>query len=127
MARAEYTKARAAWTEAAGNEAVVYVRRQEDDDLPDGYIFEDSIGQVPDVSLMLKRVGGAQRFSINLTRMTAPELKSMQEVINLAFEKAIPAAVEIDEQARLAQEDGDDANPRLYRQVPVIHRRERGE
>ena len=126
MPRQDYTSARAAWVECAGHDAIVYVRYQTDKDIPDDYVCEDPTGQVPDMSLVFQHSRG-RHFSLPLTRLTAPELEAMKELVDWAFDKAIPVAQEIDEQARLAMEDGDDANPRLYRPVPVTHRRARGE
>jgi len=62
--------------------------------------------------------------TINLTGLTEDELLALRKVIDAAFDAALPTCQMLDQQAKEAQENGDDAFARLYRQVPDIVVRE---
>lgn len=63
----------------------------------------------------------------NLTAMTEQELLLFKELIDLAFEWALPVVRNRDKEAADAFAEGDDSHARVYRQVPQLVIRKRPE
>lgn len=63
----------------------------------------------------------------NLTAMTEEELLLLKELIDLAFEWALPVVQNRDKEAADAFANGDDSHARIYRQVPQLVVRKRPE
>lgn len=61
---------------------------------------------------------------MNLTRMTEPELLAIKQLLDQAFELALPVVRQRDEEANEAFNEGDDSFERVYRQVPKLVYRE---
>ncbi len=61
---------------------------------------------------------------MNLTRMTEPELLAIKQLIDQAFELALPVVRQRDEEADEAFNEGDDSFERVYRAVPKLVFRE---
>lgn len=69
--------------------------------------------------------GGRSGTNLNLTTLTALELKALKEVVDRAFEAALPICESLDAEAQEAFDQGDDTRVRLYRPVPQVIVRER--
>lgn len=61
---------------------------------------------------------------MNLTRMTEAELLAIKQLIDQAFELALPVVRQRDEEANAAFNQGDDTFERVYRAVPKLVFRE---
>jgi hypothetical protein len=60
------------------------------------------------------------QVSIDLTALTAVELAALRETFLIATDVARPVVEALDQKARDDEQDGNDNNPRLYRQLPLV-------
>jgi hypothetical protein len=96
-----------------------------DEETYDGQRLADlQIGPTYRLSLPVGKAG--RQVSFNLTACTLAELMAVRELFTLAIDLAEPVVTHRDEVAREAQEAGDDAYSRFYRQAPevVVRRRQ---
>jgi hypothetical protein len=97
------------WKEAQGHKILEY-----DPDLPP-------------VKIEIRYPGRRNSVTFNLTGMTAQELEEFKKFWDYAFEKARPICESLDEKAKEAYDNGDDAYARLYRTIPRFIIRQRSE
>lgn len=71
------------------------------------------------VLLSLNR-GAGRPVTVDLSALTVEELAAFKESVLIATEAARPICVELDRRAQEAMQNGDDADPRTYRSVPVV-------
>lgn len=107
----QYGPHRESWTtDLNGHKFVGYVRLDDGDDLSVTITwFQPG-----------KRPGG-----INLVNLTADELKVLREFLDHVLDLAEPYCEQLDAEAQQRWEDGDDTDPRLYRELPRLIIRER--
>ena len=69
---------------------------------------------------LLEPIQNRPSVTWNLTSCTEEELVALKELIDTAFEWALPIVRERDKEAQDAFENGDDSHGRIYRQVPKL-------
>lgn len=89
---------------------------------------EESEGQVGKPIRLFHPTGkNGLGFSWDLTVLTVEELNSLRELLETAFEWALPICEARDKEAKDANDQGDDSFTRLYRAVPQLVYRSRPE
>lgn len=78
----------------------------------------------PKVILAINR-GAGKPLAIDLSQLTEQELLAFRETVLIATEVAQPICAALDLRAQEAMKNGDDTDPRTYRQVPVVFVRPR--
>lgn len=78
----------------------------------------------PKVILAINR-GAGKPLAIDLSQLTEQELIAFRETVLIATEVAQPICAALDQRAQEAMQNGDDTDPRTYRQVPVVFVRPR--
>lgn len=78
----------------------------------------------PKVILAINR-GAGKPLAIDLSQLTEQELVAFRETVLIATEVAQPICAALDQRAQEAMQNGDDTDPRTYRQVPVVFVRPR--
>jgi len=112
---------RAGWVHVKGIDAIVLVNSDTDE--------EGKQSETPDVVLHLPRPGSIPDVYQKLTDLTEAELMAYKELLDKAFEWALPVVQRHDKEAADAAETGDDSFERIYRPLPqlVFRKRKVGE
>lgn len=113
---------RIAWGKVKIAEAIVYQLRPEDND-DENFVVEAGNS----ISLHIRTPGSRYPCRLNLTGCTEEELATLKTVIDMAFELAKPTTKLRDRIAQDAYDNGDDSFERVYRQLPLLVVRPRGE
>lgn len=112
--RRDYSENRRAFLNLPGNSFVLFTD-------PQGKEQDDRAA--PNIVIKIaKSNGGAVLF--NLTLFTSDELAALREFFLMATSTALPATDTMDENAERELDNGIDADPRLYREVPRLFVRE---
>lgn len=84
-----------------------------------GHVVEDPNDHKYHVILNFTR-GNGIGATIDLTRLTHPELIAFRKSVLIATEIAEPLVLAADDEARKAQANGDDSDDRVYRGLPTM-------
>lgn len=110
---------RVAWAEFLFGKIIVrqFLPEDETDAEMREYAEENQVGPTVIVQMDFGR-GGRRPIYLNLSALTAEEVRVFRDVMNFALDLAEPVANDRDEVARRAQAAGDDSYARVYRAVP---------
>jgi hypothetical protein len=110
---------RVAWAEFLFGKIIVRQFWPEDETDPEmrEYAEENQVGPNVIVQLDFGR-NGRRPIYLNLTALTAEEVQVFRDVMDFAFDLAVPVAKDRDEVAARAKDAGDDSYSRVYRAVP---------
>lgn len=114
-----YSKWRRAWMQGHALEAAIYTGLPDDNER-DGFVDDTRHFGADSVVLELRR-GKTGVLFIDLTSLTEEELTLFRDVVNMAFDAALPACAYIDAAAAAAVEAGETFSPRPFRVRPVFH------
>lgn len=112
---------RVAWLEFLFGKIIIrqFLPEDETDQEMREYAEENQVGPTVIVQMDIGRTGRRPIY-LNLTALTAEELRGFRDVMNFAFDLAEPVAKDRDEVARRAKDAGDDSYARVYRAVPQL-------
>lgn len=113
------TDTREAWIAVKGFELILFIGDEEE------YLEKRPArrGETDAIKLELRQPN-RRTFKVDLTGLTAAELRALAVFFEHAYKLALPVSEDLDKKAQEAFEAGDDSYARLYRPEPVVYKRE---